>query len=83
MAAKAAQRNAPCPCGSGRKFKRCCAARVRRREVRNAKLARFVAAALVLGALVAIVALFRSVDPDATPPGRVWSAAHGHWHDAP
>jgi len=66
---------------TGEKFKRCCAARIRRRQARNAKV---VPAALVLGALVAIVALFRSVDPDDTaPPGRVWSAAHGHWHDAP
>lgn len=83
MATKAGRRNAPCPCGSGRKLKRCCAGRVQRREARNAKAAKLVAAAVVLGALVAFVALIRSLDPDAAPPGKVWSAAHGHWHDAP
>lgn len=42
MAAKAARRNAPCPGGSERKPERCCAARLRHREVRNAKVARLV-----------------------------------------
>jgi len=83
LSAKATQRNAPCPCGSGRKFKRCCAGRLRQREARNAKVAWFAAVALVLGALGVIVALVRSTDPGAAPPGKVWSAEHGHWHDAP
>ncbi len=83
MRAAEIDRNARCPCGSGRKFKRCCAAKLRRRQARNAKLARLLAIAVAVGALVGAVVLFRSVDWEAAPPGKVWSAAHGHWHDVP
>ncbi|MGE5310910.1 MAG: SEC-C metal-binding domain-containing protein [Nitrospirota bacterium] len=33
--AKRASRNAPCPCGSGKKYKRCC---LRNEELRNGGL---------------------------------------------
>ncbi len=94
--------NDPCPCGSTKKYKRCC------------KLAegppRPKWKRLVLGALVAAGAVVLIFGPGIrsratssvsfgagpgtaasalvprpagpVPPGKVWSAAHGHWHDA-
>lgn len=72
-------RNAPCPCGSGRKFKACCAGKGRGRGTRTGVL---VALVLLGGALIAGAALFGSDDgPEgAGAPGQVWSEEHGHWH---
>ena len=77
-------RNDPCPCGSGKKNKHCCAARAQRRtEVRDS-----VARGLfyILGPLAIVLALAVSIS--ALRGGRVgedglervWSAQHGHWH---
>jgi len=84
MRARDIDRNAPCPCGSKRKFKRCCAARLERRERRIARVGRGVGIALALGLGIGAVIFFRSVDSDAPSEGtrRVWSPEHGHWHDA-
>lgn len=72
-------RNAPCPCGSGRKFKACCAGKGRGRGTRTGVL---VALVLLGGALIAGAALFGSGDgvEGAGAPGQVWSEEHGHWH---
>lgn len=37
------------------------------------------AVALVVVSVATIVIL----SDDATPPGKIWSPEHGHWHDAP
>lgn len=77
-------RNAPCPCGSGRKFKRCCEARWRRQRTRNARIVRWLAIALAVGVLGGAVVLIASLENgDPSDPQRVWSPEHGHWHDAP
>ena len=68
-------RNDACECGSGKKFKHCCALKQRTGASR-------LMLALVAGAiLVAILAAIFSARNDSAP-GRVWSAEHGHYHDA-
>lgn len=70
-----AGRNEPCPCGSGRKFKRCCEAKAAHLRTRTIVL-------LAVGAiLVAILAGFAMMDRDrGAGPNRVWSPEHGHYH---
>jgi len=81
MTGRKSDRNAPCPCGSGRKLKRCCAGRLRRRQRRNVRLVRLAGAALVVGIGIGAFALFRSWDgAESSGSRRVWSAEHGHWH---
>lgn len=73
-----AGRNDPCPCGSGRKYKRCC--EVTQRRGRSSRAMVFVVLAILAGAIVAAVT---SLGEDASPvaaPGRVWSPEHGHYH---
>lgn len=75
------QRNDPCPCGSGRKLKRCCAARLQRRKARNARIARVLGLALVVGLGVGALLLARNMDWESgSEARRVWSEEHGHWH---
>ena len=74
-----AGRNDLCPCGSRKKFKKCCAAKQQRRN----RLA-VVFAVLVVTAMIGALAFgARSMgeDASATPvAGKVWSPEHGHWH---
>jgi hypothetical protein len=68
-------RNDACACGSGKKFKHCCA-------LKDGKGPSRLVVALVAGTiLVAIILAFASARNGSTP-GRVWSAEHGHYHDA-
>jgi hypothetical protein len=70
-------RNDACPCGSGKKYKRCCEARESNRGPKPLIIVA-VAAALV----AAIIAGIMSAREDAGGPadGRTWSAEHGHYH---
>jgi hypothetical protein len=86
-------RNEPCPCGSGKKFKSCCIDRSSRGVSRGLMALIAVIAAI---AAVGIIPSLRGEKPVATqaaapapasnraaaPAGKVWSAEHGHWHDA-
>ena len=77
MAKSKAGRNDPCPCGSGRKFKKCCEA-----DTASSRAGTFwmvVVVLAVVGSLAAAVASFRS---EASGGGRIWSPEHGHYHDA-
>jgi len=76
-----AGRNDLCPCGSGKKFKRCCGAIDLAAEDASS---RFFGVAAVLaglmlvgGALVFAKAFF--ID-DVAAGKKVWSAEHGHYH---
>lgn len=72
-------RNAPCPCGSGKKHKRCCALKARKGiGARSWILITAIAAMLLTGAIAAL----SSLDDigDGRGPARVWSEEHGHWH---
>mgnify|MGYP003577966593 FL=1 len=69
-------RNDACPCGSGKKFKKCCETKESRSGSRLLLLA---VGGAILGALILGITQF-SADDSAPTPGRVWSADHGHYH---
>lgn len=72
-----AGRNETCPCGSGKKFKKCCALKQRN------KLSKLVVALLVAvlaGGVYAVVVGFGDKGSSVAAPGQVWSPEHGHYH---
>jgi hypothetical protein len=72
------KRNDLCSCGSGRKFKRCCATKPG--DTKSSRFLMIAVGAAVVAAVVAGVASFtgeRTADPT-----RVWDPAHGHYHNA-
>lgn len=71
-------RNDLCPCGSGRKFKKCCEAK--QRTGANSHLMLLLVGGAVLAAILVGIASFTG--DRATGPTRVWSTEHGHYHDA-
>ena len=75
-------RNEPCPCGSGKKYKQCCAGKT---DAKSTLLTKWITVAL--GGLILIGALgFAASLSDREPsstPRQVWSAEHGHYHDVP
>ena len=83
-------RNDPCPCGSGLKYKHCCIDR--QVWYKNSKVLGIGAALiLVLGMLLMVFGSAMGEEqsgppyerpPGEAPPGQVWSPQHGHWHDA-
>lgn len=77
-AGTAVGRNAPCPCGSGLKYKRCCALKAGKTSWGSRIALSLVALMLLCGA----VFMLTSLDDigDGSSPRRVWSEEHGHWH---
>ncbi len=74
-------RNAPCPCGSGKKYKNCCLNKEASSSSVKQKVLATVIVLIMLGGLVAVIAAFRSHEPASGPgPGLVWSEEHQHWH---
>lgn len=74
-----AGRNDSCPCGSGKKFKRCCGAGKERRNPLS------TAAAVMVGAIIvaAVAYGFSAYGREGSTipaPGRTWSPEHGHYH---
>jgi hypothetical protein len=79
MMATAVGRNAPCPCGSGKKYKRCCALKPRDTiSLRGWLVVSVIGLMLLTGAVVALTSLDKL--GERTGPNRVWSEEHGHWH---
>lgn len=75
-------RNAPCPCGSGLKFKNCCMNKARTMPLYQKILLGLLAVAMAV-ALVSMIVSFRSLEPgdgSGPGPGKVWSEEHQHWH---
>ena len=72
-------RNDPCPCGSGRKYKRCCLGAERKPTFGN-RLLLSVVAIILLGGAVILLANLDELTHSEGGPTRVWSEAHGHWH---
>jgi hypothetical protein len=71
-------RNGQCPCGSGRKFKKCC-----EHKTRSRTQSRFLIIAVGGAVLAAFAAGIMSFNTDGTRSStRVWDPAHGHYHDA-
>jgi hypothetical protein len=67
-------RNEPCPCGSGKKFKQCCAAK-------KDRMSPALIAVLVAAAILVVIVIVSNVRRSSSS-GLVWSADHGHYHDA-
>ena len=76
----AAGRNDPCPCGSGKKYKKCCAAKMQRREQQRGRTMMYFVLALMIGAIIAGIASYRETSYSTGGAGRVWSPEHQHYH---
>jgi hypothetical protein len=72
-----AGRNDACPCGSGKKFKKCC-------ELKETKgrgnMTLLVIVGLLMAAGLAVGITSLTSEKDVAKPGGVWSAEHGHYH---
>jgi hypothetical protein len=77
--AKKPERNDPCRCGSGKKYKNCCLSKDDKKVM--SKMAMIgVAIAVILGLLFLGRALSGGEGPGNCPPGTTWSDAHQHCH---
>ena len=73
-------RNAPCPCGSGKKYKACCLAK----SAPGAPMPlrdKLLIALVGIGLAAGVAALVATLVGRDTQPQRVWSEEHQHWHD--
>jgi len=78
-------RNEPCPCGSGKKYKN---SHQKIEDQKGGKnKARWIGLLLILFVIISVLAVYLNYEsggkgpPGPAPPGKVWSAEHGHWHD--
>ena len=71
-------RNAPCPCGSGKKYKKCCAAKQHGGRISKLMIAALLAA--LAGGVYAAIVGFNDEGSQVAAPGKVWSPEHGHYH---
>jgi hypothetical protein len=73
-------RNDPCPCGSGKKYKKCHEQK-QQPGWRSSRILMLVVGGVVAAAIATAVASFNSAP--STPAGeRIWSSEHGHYHNA-
>jgi len=72
-----AGRNDTCPCGSGKKFKKCC--EMKEQKSRGNKALLVIVGLLMAAGLVAGITSLTG-EKDIAKPGGVWSAEHGHYH---
>jgi hypothetical protein len=75
-----AGRNDACPCGSGKKYKKCCALKAQRARGNTVML--LVVGALMVAGLAAGISSFMNERGHTARPGvgGVWSPEHGHYH---
>jgi len=71
-------RNAPCPCGSGKKYKRCCLLKEQQLSWKSRFAIAVIGLILLIGAVTALMSL-GSIG-EGCPLGTVWSAEHAHCH---
>jgi len=71
-------RNDLCPCGSGKKYKKCHEPQ-ERRSVMQGRMLMLIVGAAVVAAIVAGIATFTGTRPASST--RVWDASHGHYHN--
>ncbi|NIR58873.1 MAG: hypothetical protein GWO02_04805 [Gammaproteobacteria bacterium] len=72
-----ARRNDPCPCGSGKKYKHCCAVKAQKSQL----LGTIGVAAFILITGFVIAEVIRGAKSEqVVPEGYVWSEEHGHLH---
>jgi hypothetical protein len=73
-------RNEPCPCGSGLKFKRCCALKEPKASWSSRVVISVIGLMLLAGAIVMLMSLDELGQTPTCPPGQVWSPEHLHCH---
>jgi hypothetical protein len=72
-------RNDPCSCGSGKKFKHCCATKPEN-PWRGRILMAVVLGLIVGGVFAGVTSLTTHSGTSGPTPGQVWSPEHGHYH---
>lgn len=72
-------RNDLCPCGSGKKFKRCHDVKQQGGGASARLMMIAVAGAMILALILGIASLTSSGSATGV---RIWSPEHGHYHDA-
>ena len=77
MASEKTRRNDPCPCGSGRKYKQCCALK----QDRMSRLSLIAVGSIVVA--IAAVIFYTFAGDRGSGTRRVWDPAHGHYHNVP
>ncbi len=75
--ANKAGRNDTCPCGSGKKYKKCC--ELKQQNSRGNTLLLVIVGLLMAAGVATGISSFMS-DKDVAKPSGVWSAEHGHYH---
>lgn len=75
-----AGRNDACPCGSGRKFKKCCEPKQHSLQNRGNTMLLVIVGLLMAAGVVAGITAFTADRRDVARPGGVWSPEHGHYH---
>jgi len=73
-----AGRNDACPCGSGKKYKKCC--ELKQQKTRGSQLLLVVVGLLMAAGVVAGIAEFVSERTHVGSTQGVWSPEHGHYH---
>lgn len=73
------ERNDPCHCESGKKYKNCCLNENESSLMSNLKIVGIVIA-ILLGILFVGMTLFSAENPPDCPPGSSWSETHQHCH---
>jgi len=73
-----AGRNDLCPCGSGKKYKKCC--ELKQRKTRGATMMMLIVGILMAAGVIAGISALTSGRRDLARPGGVWSPEHGHYH---
>jgi hypothetical protein len=69
-----AGRNDTCPCGSGKKYKKCCEAKAAAQSKNTTMML------IVAGAILVMIVLGLALRDRGPGEGRVWSEEHGHYH---
>ena len=77
MGTRKVSRNDSCPCGSGRKYKQCCA----RKQQQMSRVSQ-IAVIGVIVAIIAVVAYAFTADR-GSGSRQVWDPAHEHYHTVP
>jgi hypothetical protein len=73
-----AGRNDACPCGSGKKYKKCC--ELRQQRASGNTLLMIVVGLLIAGGVAAGITAFTSDRSHTGQTQGVWSPEHGHYH---
>jgi hypothetical protein len=75
-----AGRNDACPCGSGKKFKKCCEPKQNSLRNRGNTAMLVIVGLLMVAGVVAGITAFTTDRNHAAKPSGTWSAEHGHYH---